>query len=325
MANNIKKINEKSVDSFVDFSGPIKHAARYHLWLPEAIALKADRNRYLRYFTLPGRWAWDIFFFEKNGILEKKERGFPNVRFCDNHSKYYTDAKKLLGNTIGKKENFEKLVLDNHPEFWDGFPYDLYNLDFCGTCFPDDQPPFSSTFEAIAKIIERHVNRNDFPFVIFLTMKALDSQTNPQAKSELVDNIEANRGNSDFTQTINHLIPDTNNFIRTNFADFIIVSIPKIICHLAQPNCNIEVKTRARYQRRNPRDGIFFITKFVFKFSRRRRRTLYIRNDNYISNVLNIMNLNSIISIDSSYVNQGVRDSLQQLKAIVGYHDESGG
>ena len=229
MPSDIKKVNEKSIDVFSDFGGLIKHTARYLLWLPEARTLRTEKNRFLKYFTLPGRWAWDILFFARNNIIEKGERGYPGVRFCDNNVKSYTDAKRLLGSTIGKKENFEALVLNDHPEFWDGFPYDLYNLDFCGTCFPDDQPPFSDTFRAIAKIIENHVTANRFPFVIFLTMKTLDSQTNEEAKTQLKENIETNREDQVFAVRINNLIPNVEHFIRSNFVDFIIVSVPKII------------------------------------------------------------------------------------------------
>jgi len=317
MPSNIRKINEKSIDVFSDFGGLIKHTARHLLWLPEAASLRTEKNRFLKYFTLPGKWAWDVFFFEKNGIIEKVERGFPNVRFCDNNVKSYTDAKKLLGNTIGKKEDFERLVLNNHREFWDGFPYDLYNLDFCGTCFPDDQPPFSDTFRSIERIIKDHVKNNHFPFIIFLTMKALDTQTNSEAKRQLKENIETNRQNQAFAANINSLIPDVDNFESTRFVDFIIVSIPKIICHLAKSQCDIEVKVRAKYSRNNSRDGTFFITKFVFKFTRKRQKALTVRNDNYINNIVNIMRLDNITTIDKSSVTDDIRNSLDELKSII--------
>jgi len=325
MPSEIKKINEKSVDTFADFAGLIKHTARYLLWLPEAQSLRTEKNRFLKYFTLPGRWAWDVFFFERNGVIQRRDRGFPDVRFCDNNRKSYSDAKKLLGNTVGKKENFEKLVLNNEKEFWDIFPYDLYNLDFSGTCFPDDQPPFSDTFRAIAKIIENHVSPNHFPFSIFLTMKSLESQTNREAKRQLRENIETNRADTNFTQQINNLIPDIESFVSCNFVDFIMVSIPKIICHFTRAQCDIEVKARAKYSRFNRMDGNFFITKFVFKFIRRRQRTLSLRNDNYIRNVLDIMRLDNVQTIDDSSISAEIKVSLDGLKRYVHSLNETGG
>ena len=311
--SDIKKINEKTVDSYADFSGLIKHAARCKLWLPEAKTLRQEKNRPLRYFTLPGKWAYDIFFLEKEGIIAKDSRGFPDVRFCDNNSKSYSDAKQLLGNTIGKKENFEKLVLENQREFWDGFPYDIYNLDFCGTCFPDNQPPFSETFQAIEKIINQHAAKNHYPFIIFLTMKALERETNSQAKTQLIQNIETNRADINFTQKLNALIPNTQTFISQNFVDFIIISVPKIICHLAQNYCDIETKTRAKYARPNQEAVEYYITKFVFKFTRKRQRDLTVRNDNYINNVLQIVRLDNTITIDPTSITPGIRKSNEEL------------
>jgi len=311
--SDIKKINEKTVDSYADFSGLIKHAARCTLWLPEAKSLRQNKHKPLRYFTLPGKWAYDIFFFEKEGIIQKDMRGFPDVRFCDNNSKSYSDAKRLLGNTIGKKDNFERLVLDDQEEFWDGFPYDIYNLDFCGTCFPDNQPPFSETFQAIEKIISKHTSNNQQPFIIFLTMKALDGETNPQAKEQLIQNIETNRTNANFTRQINALIPDTRTFANQKFVDFILISIPKIICHLSQSHCDVEVRKRAKYLRHNRETGDYYITKFVFKFTRRNRRTLSVRDENYINNVLKIVQLNNAITIDNTSITPEIRQSNTDL------------
>jgi len=321
--SDIKKVNEKTIEAYSEFGGVIKHAARYLLWLPEAKSLRQEKDKPLCYFTLPGNWAYDIFFFEKEGIIQKDARGFPGVRFCDYNSKSYSDAKRLLGNTVGKKENFEKLVLEEQREFWDGFPYDIYNLDFCGTCFPDTQPPFSGTFQAIEKIIEKHVEGNHFPFVIFLTMKAFDGETNPQAKEQLIQNIETNRANTSFAQQIATVIPNTQNFVAQSFTDFIVISVPKIICHLAERHCDLEVRSRAKYLRSNALIGNFFITKFVFKFSWRRQSRLVVINQNYINNVLNIMRLDNVIAIDNASITQDIRRSRDKLKQYIKQIDQN--
>ncbi|MCJ7804442.1 hypothetical protein MUP35_01780 [Patescibacteria group bacterium] len=315
--SDIKKINEKTVDFYPDFSGLIKHVARCRLWLPEARLLKQEKKRPLRYFTLPGKYAYDIFFLEQEGIIEKDTRGFPGVRFCDYDPKSFSDAKRLLGNTIGKKDNFEKLVLEDTREFWEGFPYDIYNLDFCGTCFPDKQPPFSDTFQAIERIINKHVSENHFPFIIFLTMKAFEGETNPQAKMELIQNIEANRAITYFSNQIASIIPDTQNFAAQNFADFIIISIPKIICHLADSHCDLEIKSRAKYLRSNPEIGDYFITKFVFKFSRRRQKSLSVPSMNYITNVLKILKLHNVLTIDDTLITREIKKSRHDLMIYI--------
>lgn len=320
MASDLRRANRKSVEAYWEFGDVLKHAARYLLWLPEMQSLRESKKRFLKYFTLPGKWAWDIFFFEKNNILERRSRGFPDVRFCDNNMQSYVTAKRLLGNTIGKRGNFEDLVLNNRKEFWDGFPYDVYNLDFCGTCFPNEQPPFSDTFEAITRIIENHVTSNHFPFILLLTMKALASETSYEAKEELKENIETNRSRDDFTENINVIVPDTDIFVSRNFADFIIISIPKIICHLTESHCDVEIRQRAKY----PRHGAdYFITKFVFKFKRRMRRSLTIDNPVYINNVLQIFNLSNVKLIDTSCINSEITKSHRELRAYVTALDEA--
>ena len=64
MSNELRRVNQKSVEAYKEFGDPLKHVARYVLWLPEARGLREQKRRFLTYFTLPGKWAWDIFFFE---------------------------------------------------------------------------------------------------------------------------------------------------------------------------------------------------------------------------------------------------------------------
>lgn len=314
MTSDLKRANAKSVEAYSEFADILKHAARYLLWLPEVRALREDRKRFLKYFTLPGKWAWDIFFFERNSILERNERGFPNVRFCDNNGQSYVTAKRLLGNTVGKKGNFEDLVLGDRQEFWGGFPYDVYNLDFCGTCLPREQPPFSNTFAAVTKIVEKHVSLNHFPFIILLTMKALAGETSDEAQSELKDNIETNRREPELAEQINAVIPNTELFVQTNFPEFIMISIPKVICHLASAHCKVEVKCRAKYPRR---DATYFITKFVFRFVRSRRTSLRITNPVYVASVRDLLQLNNVILIDESRISAEIRESHRALQEYV--------
>jgi hypothetical protein len=314
MASEIKKVNQKSVEAYHEFGGIIKHAARYNLWLPEAITLKQEKHRFLKYCTLPGKWAWDIFFFEQNKIIKKKGRGFPDVRFCDNNAESYATAKRLLGSTVGIKGNFEDLVLNGKPVFWDGFPYDVYNLDFCGTCFPDNQPPFSNTFEAISLIIQQHIPKKHFPFLLFLTMKALDSETRAEAKTQLKSNIENNRRNPEIGPQIEELIPNIERFASEHFAEFISISVPKMICGIADNNCKVEVKHRAMYPRISRDGSEYFIVKFVFKFGEGGPQSSTIPTPEYVRNVLELINLNNIEKIDNSAISTAVKESHEKLQ-----------
>jgi len=313
--SDLRRSNRKANEAFREFGGGIKHAARCLLWLPEAQELKKmKKNSYLRYFTLPGNWAYDVFFFEEEGILRRAERGFPDVRFCDNSARAYTTAKKLLGNTIGKRGTFERLVLDNSGVFWDGFPYDLYNLDFCGTCFPDEQPPFSDTFQAIKKIVEEHRQKRSFPFTIFLTMKALSEETNAAAVRELGDNIEHNRGIRELTALINAAIPNTDALICGNYVDFILISIPKVIYSIAQGQCAVSIKGRAKYSRRSKEVGRYFIVKLVLRFEALGvRRSLVVQNE-YLDGVRRCLDLSSVVDITNADVDNRVKASLKLVE-----------
>ena len=312
MASELRKVNRRSIEAYKEFGGTLKHAARCILWLPEAKALKLQKRRFLKYFTLPGKWAWDIFFFEREKIIEKRERGFPGVRFCDNNLESYTTAKKLLGNTIGARRNFEELVLEGKEEFWDAFPYDIYNLDFCGTCLPDQQPPFSDTFESINKIIENHVSHRAFPFLLFLTMKASPEETRKDAKQDLIQNIIDNSKTPEFADIVNEVVSDPVHFSETRFADFIILSVPKVICHIADAHCKVEILHRAKYQR-----GEFYITKFVFRFEQKRRTRLRLYSTEYAQNIKRIMQLDNVKMIDNAVVNTSIRTSRNHLKEYI--------
>jgi hypothetical protein len=312
MVSELRKVNKRSIEAYKEFGGKLKHAARCILWLPEAQALKSQKKRFLKYFTLPGKWAWDIFFFECEKIIEKRERGFPDVRFCDNNLESYTTAKKLLGYTIGAKRNFEDLVLNDREEFWDAFPYDIYNLDFCGTCLPDKQPPFSDTFESINKIIEHHVSNRAFPFLLFLTMKAAPNETREEAKRDLIQNIEDNSKIPDFADIVNRVVPNPVDFSQTRFADFIILSVPKVICHLSDAHCKVEVLHRAKYSRHG-----FYITKFVFRFERRRRTRLRLYSHEYEHNIKEIMRLDNVKTIDPAVIDANIQASHNRLQAYI--------
>ena len=315
-SEDIKKINKKNVESIRDFTDPLKHVVRCSFWLPEAESLKQEKGEFLKYFTLPGKFALDILHFGEKGILKKINRGYPGVRFCDNNPGNYTEAVKRLGQTIGMMKNFESVVLDNEPNFWEGFPYDIYNLDFCGTCFPDSQAPFSDTLKSIKKIIKKHSDEESFPFLIFFTMKSLKSETHHQTISELKDNITLNRQNENFTSQIDQTIPDLNNFVNNEFDKFIIISIPKLICHFSKEDCDVEIKARLKYKRTNSLGQEYFITKFIFKFTKR-LPTVSINNENYNSNILWLMNLEDVKEITDADITEEVTSSHTDLQEYI--------
>ena len=139
--------------------------------------------------------------------------------------------------------------------------------------------------------MEGHIHHRCFPFVVFLTMKALIDETNARAREELMQNIESNRAQTEFKHAFDETIPNTADFVRRDFCDFIIVSIPKLICHLARDHCGVEVRQRAKYARTSDDGKEYFIVKFVFRFTGQQRTSLRITNENYAANVVQIVRL----------------------------------
>jgi len=154
-------MNENRLKVYRDFSDLIKHEARLKLWLPVLKNFRRELGRPLKYFTLPGPKAFDVIRWKMENIIKYDGRGYPEVCFCEINLENFNNAKRILGNTPGILDKFE-LIIENkenpkYKAFWDLFPYDVYNLDFCGTWFEGDEP-YSETFVSIVKLIDAHVD-----------------------------------------------------------------------------------------------------------------------------------------------------------------------
>ena len=295
--------NDKYLETHADFGDPTKQCARRLLWLPALQSLREEMGRNLRYFTLPGPRALDVLFFQSKGILSHSGRGFADVCFCDKNPQYFAEAKRVLGNTVGILDSFENVVLDRknlrHRPFWDIFPFDVYNLDFCGTCFPKKQPPFSRTFKAIRLLLNAHAsprNTQKTPFLILLTMRASAELTSRKALSQLKENIETNRRDSALTDLINNAVgPNTEVFATQHYEQFILISVPKFLAYLAQ-NAGISVRVikRGYY----PRAGsTYHMAKFVFRCEYS-PASLRICTEEYIETVTQALDRTSIMAIN---------------------------
>ncbi|TET78724.1 hypothetical protein E3J38_08105, partial [candidate division TA06 bacterium] len=136
-----------------DYTGPVKQFVRKHTWVPAAQSRREivhDEGReYLRYFTLCAEEAIDVRLFRKEKLVESDGRGYPDVVFCEHFADQYELITASLRRTRGFLADFEDLVLDrNSPQsrdFYSTLPFDVYNLDFTGVCFPSTERPFSNT------------------------------------------------------------------------------------------------------------------------------------------------------------------------------------
>ena len=303
------------------FGGILKHEARLNLWLPALMDLKNEVGRPLKYFTLPGENAYDVIRWKRAGLLEYTGKGFPGVRFCDFDPRNYGLAKKILGDTPGLNKPFEEVIRGSGNEayraFWDLFPYDVYNLDFCGTGFEQHQSQVSDTFTSIVDLIKEHIKRRkSSKCLIFLTFRIDEARTNKIVIADWRSNLQSNREIGKFTSQIDSLIgDDIDDFVTNQFHDFALVSIPKLIAFNVLPQGRgkggrLEDLARACYLRED-----YYIGKFVFYVEKEQRNSLRLIPDWYLDFVRSSLKLQDVLRFTKASKN--TEDDLQKLKADV--------
>jgi len=309
-----------------DFMGDLKkHEARLKLWLPALQDLRNKLGRPLRYFTFPGEKAYDVIAWKQKGLIEFNERGFPNVCFCEMKPEYFANATRILKNTIGVPAKFEDVINNRqdskYKPFWVKFPYDVYNLDFCGTCFESNRPLLNKTFLSIIRLINAHISKNGSgKFLLLLTVRIDKNYTNEDFIKNLVKNLESNRKDSDFSLLINGLVKDEiSNFIEERFCDFIMTGLPKILAskirsQTRETSGRIEDLYRAYYKRRDRENNYdYFIGKFVFLIDK--EATSFESSPSWYRNVVvKSLDLVNIMKINESNISNGTQQDLDELK-----------
>jgi len=303
------------MNDVIDFGDPLKHEARLKLWLPIMRELKNMLGRKLKYFTLPGPKAYDVIKWKKEGLLEFDGRGFPEVCFCEMDPNNYINAKRILGNTGGIKGRFENIIQNRrdprYKAFWELFPYDVYNLDFCGTWFEDEEP-LSQTFVSIINLINAHVRCRKFnKFIVFLTIRIDKRRTNKQVIDDLKDNLQDNLSQQIFQGILS--IDDLATFIKNRFHAFMLISIPKLLAFKMIPQTRrlsgrITKLTRGYYPRNR-----YHIGKFVLVIDKE-RTDLRHNPDWYKQIVRESFELTHIIKIARNTIAEETQRDLQALR-----------
>jgi len=301
-----------------DFGDVIKHEARLKLWFPVLKRLHSKLKRPLKYFTLAGPKAYDVVLWELKGLLRFDGRGYPDVCFCESRPNNFANAKRLLGNTRGILGKFEDVILkpceERNKPFWDLFPYDAYNLDFCGTWFERDQPPVSETFKAIEGLIRRHIRLRKFsPFLLFLTIKIDKDMMNPEVIEAFKENINANLRRMDFHECLIKIVgSDIEDFIQSRFEDFVMISVPKVVgFRLISGRGKITDLNRCIYSRNG-----YSIGKFVLIIEKE-REALTINPSWYIDFVRKSADIQSILRIERLQIPSETLEDLKRLKEVI--------
>lgn len=304
-----------------DFTDVLKHEARLKLWLPLLTQLKTQLRRPLRYFTLPGPLALDVERWGLEGLLEFSGRGYPSVCFCDHDVSSFANAKRVLGNTRGVYAQFEDIIMDSpdaaHKPFWDLFPYDAYNLDFCGSWF-DGHDPLSRTFDAIVKLIDKHVRHTKSgPFLLFLTIRIDRARFHPKTFDDLKKNLADNSLHRDFAGIVKNLTGgDISSFADGNFRTFILTSIPKLVAFRSLPRSQRMMPAFLRLERLSYDRKGYSIGKFAFIIGKE-RANYRIYPDWYKALVIKSLNPSSVVTVKENAVGRATRDDLRELEAAV--------
>lgn len=246
----------------------------------------------LKYFTFCAAHAIDVFMLEKEKVLKRdKTTGRLNgVYFCEDDPEDFGKIAGLIGSPDqGFLGDFQEIVLfeededtsdrsfsdesaaygpelrkklrikDAHYRFEHAFPFDIINLDVCGTMFPPKKGVFSPLLKAIMKILEWQtkstfkIKKKSVPasnFTLFLTSHIDPDLTNSDAiaqlKTCLSNNISAVAGFRElFVEKFG--TDNVNQFAEELFPEFFCVSFPKHIIDKALHEFNWRVTYQKNY------------------------------------------------------------------------------
>lgn len=271
---------EKQREHQQDYTHPEKHYVRKHAWVPAASARlrkvgAEGRGEYVKYFTLCAKEAIDVFLFAlSENLIELDAREFPGVVFCECYPDQYELIKAKLGRTRGFLARFEDLVLNRDtPEsedFYSELPFDLYNLDFTGVCFPRTEPPFSRTLEAIVDLIETSGSepyRQGFD--MFLTFRARRSEENEAAIRRLKNNIRDNRNQYQWYEDAfaGRYGENLGLLLDGKYHEFLLRALPKLLGRFGkQAGFCVACSHSVCYPRPDPQNPRFYIISFGLSF-----------------------------------------------------------
>jgi len=281
---NDHQINDEKADRLLrenkqqehirDYSDPEKHYVRRDIWAPAAssrLQKLTGADRRLKYFTLCAEKAIDVHYFGIHNLIEENDgRGYPSVAFCECFPDQYENIAANLGRTRGFLSKFEDLVLnretDESKSFYSELPFDVYNLDFTGVCFPRGDSPFSNTLAAIVALIEELAKeKHRGGFEMFLTFRAKRSEENEEAINELRRNLRDNRNQyAWYDQAFQKKYGSEGQLLQSRYHEFLLCALPKLIGRFGkQAGFRVSCPYSLYYARPNNQNPDYYIISFV--------------------------------------------------------------
>ena len=257
-------INEKQRDVDVLMETATKHYMRREVWLPIATERRQRVTRPLRYFTLTTASLFDVKLLEQARLIERTDRGYPGVGFCEKDDKTYSDiVRNLRWCGLSHKGTFEDMVLQDS-DLESKFLYDVVNLDFTWVPFPDKESPLEGTWGAIKRLLEVQ-RQNGVSFDLFLTFRGskegTDQESIARVAALLQQNLRSGRGVSQFRERIGHL--DAERLLTEDYVTFLAMGLPKLLIGDAL-EIGFNLSRTKVYSYPRGEKSAYYIVKFVF-------------------------------------------------------------
>ena len=251
-----------------------KHYVRRRAWLPAALAqVEASRRsgRQPKYLTFCAANAIDVFLFLKEGVISRDRHTdvVQDTYFCERYDEEFNEISQLIGaHEQGFLGDFKDIVLYQDDEetrcldYDDATqrfsrsvrgrldtrkkqrrlknlaPFDLLNLDICGTFFPPSTGVQSPMLRSIRTLLEWQTEsateegESIDSFTVFVTAHMESGRVNADAMCTLVRMIETNRdAYAGFSEKLLQRFgtQDPGQIADGNFEGFYGVALPKVI------------------------------------------------------------------------------------------------
>lgn len=272
----------------------VKHYVRRQAWLPAAIdqaESTRDSGREPKYLTFCAAEAIDIFLFLKEGVLTRDPNtdSVLNTYFCEKDPLVFSEISQKVGpHEQGFFGDFEDMILfeddedtrgldfddihsrysrdlrrrlstkARHQRFRSAVPFDVMNLDVCGTFFPPRSGVLSPMLQSIRRLLDwqtesaKEDTRFD-SFTLFLTSHVECGKVNDEAMNDLVTMIETNQATyAGFSQALERRFGtiDPHIIASNDFVGFYCIALPKVVISEAfQRGWQAQVRFSGLYQR----------------------------------------------------------------------------
>ena len=225
------------------------------------------RRTPLKYFTLCASKAIDVFMLERAGLLARSSSTgrHDHVFFCEQDLEEYAKIIELIGTngflgplegiilfeddddtkgrSLDDNKRVERLVRrklklkEQHEKLVSAFPFDVVNLDVCGTIFPPGKGRISPMIAALRRILDWQLRQDEHDghachgFTLLLTSSLDNGPVDRSAMEDLLNRMKQNLKYGEFRDAFEerwkHTEPDA--LFEQDFPSFFCLALPKVL------------------------------------------------------------------------------------------------